>query len=112
ETLLITPVGRSQIALGKFLALMAVCLMSSLSAVTGFILAGVSHFGAFSKLFEHGLGMGLPEILTIVLVLIPTAAFFASMLIAISTYAKNPREAQSYLAGVSFVVLMPAVFGQ
>lgn len=112
ETLLITPVGRSQIAFGKFLALMSICLMGSLSALAGFILAGVSGWSGFAGLFEHGLGFGPAEVGVIVLALIPTVAFFASLLIAISTYAKNPREAQTYLSLVSFIVIMPAVFGQ
>jgi sodium transport system permease protein len=112
ETLLIAPVGRSQVAFGKFFALMTICFLSSFSALVGFIFAGLSGAPLFAKLFPKGLGIGAPEIGTILLILIPTVAFFASLLIAISTYAKNPREAQSYLALVSFVVIMPAVFGQ
>ncbi len=112
ETLLITPIGRSQIAFGKFLALSTVCACSSLSAVAGVIIAGVSGAPIYAKLFPQGLGFGLPEIATIIIVLIPTVAFFASLLIAVSTYAKNSREAQGYLAIISFVVLMPAIFGQ
>lgn len=112
ETLLIAPVGRSQIALGKFLALGTICFLSSTSVLMGFIIAGVSGSSMFSKMFPHGLGMGAEQIGAIFLVLLPTVAFFASMLIAVSTYAKNAREAQSYLTLVSFVVLMPAIFGQ
>lgn len=108
ETLLIAPVGRTQIAFGKFFALCSICLISSLSALLGFIVAGLGGM----KIFEHGIGIGLPAFVTILLVLLPTVAFFASILLAISTYAKNAREAQSYLAMVSFVVILPAIFGQ
>ena len=34
------------------------------------------------------------------------------MLIAVSTYARNSREAQTYLALINIVVLLPAVFSQ
>jgi sodium transport system permease protein len=112
ETLLITPVGRSQIAFGKFLSLATICFLSSFSALLGFIIAGVSGSNLFAGLFPHGLGFGAVQLLTILVVLLPTVAFFASMLIAVSAFAKNPREAQSYLALISFVVIMPAVFGQ
>lgn len=34
------------------------------------------------------------------------------MLLAVSVFARNMREAQSYLSLLSFVVLMPALFSQ
>lgn len=112
ETLLIAPVGRSQIAMGKFLSLATICLMGSLSALLGFVIAGLSGLDIFSKLFPKGVGISLGQVGVIVLVLIPTVAFFAGMLLAISTLAKNSREAQSHLAIVSIVVMMPAMFSQ
>jgi sodium transport system permease protein len=39
-------------------------------------------------------------------------AFFASVLLAVSTYAKNSREAQTYMGTVYLIVLLPAVFSQ
>ncbi len=112
ETLLITPVGRSQIAFGKFLSLCAICLTSSLSAFMGIVVAGSSGMGMFSKLFPHGLGLNGIQFATILIVLLPTVAFFASLLLAVSAFAKNPRESQSYLGLISLFVLMPAMFGQ
>ncbi|MBX3095613.1 MAG: ABC transporter permease [Fimbriimonadaceae bacterium] len=112
ETLLITPVDRGQIAIGKFLAVGAVCLMSSLSALMGFVIAGLSGIPQFKGVFPNGLEIGATEFVLILLALLPTVAFFASLLLAVSTYAKNAREAQSYLALISFVVIMPAIFGQ
>jgi len=32
--------------------------------------------------------------------------------LTLSTFARNPREAQSYLAGLSFLILMPAMMSQ
>jgi sodium transport system permease protein len=37
---------------------------------------------------------------------------FASLLLTFSTYAKNPREAQSYISLASFIVVVPAAFSQ
>jgi sodium transport system permease protein len=112
ETLLITPVKRSQIAMGKFLALATICFLSSFSALMGVVIAGMSKAQMYSKLFPNGLGINAGQLLTMLVVLIPTVAFFASMLIAVSAFAKNTRESQSYLALISLVVLMPAIFGQ
>lgn len=112
ETLLIAPIGRSQIALGKFLALCVICSLSSLSSLLGLAIAAGSHLSAFETLFPKGLGIGPVEVGVILIELIPMVALFASVLIAISAYAKNPREAQSYLAIVNLFVIMPAVFSQ
>lgn len=112
ETLLITPVKRSDIAIGKFLALCAVCIAGSLSALLGVIIAGSSGMSIFHTVFPNGLGLGPGQIGAIILTLIPTVAFFASLLLAVSTKARNTREAQQYYAVVNLVVLMPAIFSQ
>ncbi len=112
ETLLISPVSRSQIAWGKFMALGLVCLMSSLSSLLGVILIGILPTNLAHNLFPDGIKLGLVSILTIGAVLIPLVVFFAGLLLAISAYAKNMRECQTYLTLVSFVVLLPAIFSQ
>ncbi|HVT14167.1 MAG TPA: ABC transporter permease [Fimbriimonadaceae bacterium] len=111
ETLLITPVDRNQIALGKFFALTAICFCSSLSALMGIVIASLSRAPIYAKLFPNGLGLSGIQIGTMVLVLIPAVAFFGSLLLAISAFAKNTREAQSSMGLVSLVVLIPALFG-
>jgi sodium transport system permease protein len=112
ETLLITPVARTQIVLGKFLALSVVCLLSSLSSLVGLAaFAAVKPKGS-ELMFKDGLGVTPQSALLTLVLLIPLVAFFASLLIAISTYAKNTREAQTYLGLASFVVIMPAMFSQ
>lgn len=112
ETLLITPVARTQIAIGKFLSLAVICFLSSFSALLGVIIAGSSGLPMYQKVFPNGLGLNAGQIATMIGVLIPTVAFFASLLIAVSAFAKNTREAQSHLAIISLVVLIPAIFGQ
>jgi sodium transport system permease protein len=112
ETLLITPLNRRDIAMGKFFALCAVCISGSLSALLGVIIAGSSGLPIFHTVFPHGLGIGASQIGAIIVTLVPTVAFFASLLLAVSTMAKNTREAQQFLALVNLVVLMPAIFSQ
>lgn len=112
ETLLISPVSRRDLALGKFLALASICFLSSMSAILGVVVAGLSGVPLFKAAFPNGLGFGLLEFATMVVVLIPTVSLFAGILLAVSSYAKNLREAQQYLAIVNIVVLMPAIFSQ
>jgi len=112
ETLLITPVGRNQIVMGKFLALSGVCFLSSASCLAGMVLAAMLKTPGSQEMFKDGFGVTPIAAATIILMLIPLVAFFASILIAVSSYAKNPREAQTYLAIVNFIVIMPAIFSQ
>jgi len=76
------------------------------------ILASVLKLSGTKEMFQGGFGVTPVAAGTIILVLLPLVAFFASILIAISSYAKNPREAQTYLAIVNFIVIMPAIFSQ
>ena len=112
ETLLITPISRTQIVWGKFLSLATVCLVSSLSGLLAVFVAAASHLPGTKTMFPDGAGISPQSVGAIILVLIPTVALFASVLIAISTFAKNSREAQTYLSLASMVVMMPAIFSQ
>ena len=112
ETLLITPVGRNQIVIGKFLSLAAVCFLSSISCLVGMVVASSPFLPGSKEMFSGGFAVTPLAAGTIILLMLPLVAFFASVLIAISSYAKNPREAQTYLAIVNFIVIMPAIFSQ
>ncbi|HVL37977.1 MAG TPA: ABC transporter permease [Fimbriimonadaceae bacterium] len=112
ETLLITPVRRTEIVLGKFFALALVCLLSALSSLVGLALYATVKPQGSELLLKGGMGVSPMAALVIFLVLLPTVALFASLLVAISSYAKNTREAQTHLGLVSFIVLMPAIASQ
>ncbi len=105
ETLLLSPVSRNDIVAGKLAALSLVCLLSSLSAVAGVALSSV-----ISRSGTEVLKIDGQSFLAILALVLPLVAMFATVLFAVSTWAKNMREAQTYLTSVSFVVLMPAVF--
>ena len=50
-------------------------------------------------------------VLMIATLLLPLAAFFAAMILAFAIRAKSFKEAQSALTPLSFVVILPVVFG-
>jgi sodium transport system permease protein len=112
ETLLITPVTRQAIAFGKFCALGSVSLASCISALAGVLIMGVAPIPMTQKLFESGLSLSPASIFAIAVTIIPLVMFFAGILLAVSTFARNQREVQSYLSLLSFVVLIPAIFSQ
>lgn len=112
ETLLITPVRRTDIVLGKFLALGLISLMSSMSSLIGMALVAIIKPPGTEIMFKSGFGLTPTSALLIFAVMVPLVALFSAILVAVSSYARNPREAQTYLTQVSFVVIMPAVFSQ
>lgn len=112
ETLLIAPVRRTHIVLGKFLALSVVCIVGSISGLLGFVVKMLLTGSGGDKMFSGGLGLTAVGGLEVFLILLPLAATFAGLLIAVSTYARNTREAQTYLGLLNLVVIVPAVFSQ
>lgn len=112
ETLLISPVSRRDIALGKFLSLFTVGTTSSLSSMIAVLVMGLLGGPAAKIMMPNGFSLSAPTILAMLLVILPLAAMFAGLLLAVSAYSRNTRECQTYLSLLSFVVIMPAVFSQ
>jgi len=112
ETLLITPVSSTEIALGKFLALGVQCLVSSLTTLVCVVVLGALNLPSTRSLFPNGATPTPAHIVSILAVIVPLTAMFAGILLSVCAYARNTREAQTYLTLISFVVLMPAIFSQ
>lgn len=126
ETLLCSPVGRVDIVLGKFLMV----LTGSLSAM-GFMLLSMGTTAFFAGSFlGGGAGRGqafagaqapapagfMPMIdpvglLGVVAMVFPVAVLFAAVAFTIALFAKSYKEAQSYLAPLMIVVILPAIIG-
>ncbi|MDK9701111.1 MAG: ABC transporter permease subunit [bacterium] len=111
ETLLLSPAGRSELALGKFMTVMVASLVTSVLTI---ISIGVSTSGMLmtipmevqSKLNIH---IDATMIITVLVLMIPLSAIFASLLLAIALNAKSYKEAQSYIQPLMIVVILPAI---
>ncbi|TJY61094.1 ABC transporter permease [Sinimarinibacterium sp. CAU 1509] len=103
EPLLITPVSRAQIMLGKMLATSAYAGASLMICVAAFV---VSLGQIPVELTGFALALPLRTALMIVIVVLPIALLAASTQTVVAAMAKSFREAQTYL---QFLVLLPAV---
>lgn len=112
ETLLVSPVRRAAVALGKVLALMVVCFLGSMTTVAAVILVGALRLPVTQALFPTGMAINPLDVLAIVVLLASLVAFFASLLVTVCARSRNIREAQTYLGGLSFVIILPAIFSQ
>ncbi len=117
ETLLIAPVGRNEVVLAKFLT---VALAGAVTALLNLVSMGLTCWKLAGPLSDPtgtaALGGDLmamtapnPEmILWMVLLLIPLAAFFAAVCLALAVVARSMKEAQYYLTPV-YLVTLPLV---
>ncbi len=110
ETLLVSPASRRDIVLGKFSAVVAVCLVSSILSIVGLVIPFKSGIKAFDWIAKGGLTLDPMAMVAVVVVLLPLSVLFAGMLLTISTFAKNQKEAQTYLGSLFPIVMIPAFF--
>lgn len=120
EALLVAPVRRSEIVAGKFLATLATGLSAAFMAILGVVLGGALLRGVFlPRLGEEATEMAAvmggavnlrPEGFWILLgSALLLAAAVAALLMAVAMFARSFKEAQSYVAPLSFVMIVPAL---
>lgn len=100
ETLLVMPVSRRDMAIGKFCTVTATALVSSVLSVVGLFWPFYVKLPMFAWMSAEGLTLGAPAIAAILLVQIPLAVLGAGVLLALSTWARNQKEMQTFLAPV------------
>lgn len=116
ETLLISPASRTEIVLGKFLTVLlfsistAVLNLLSLGGTGKYMvsLAGTGR-GVASRLGD----LSLPPVSSIAWVLVmllPLAALFSALCLALATFARSNKEGQYYLTPVLMVTMGLTVF--
>ena len=109
ETLLLTPVTRTELVLGKFLTVLTSSLATALITVVsmGVWMSLISHFVELKALKEAVGTIGILDLSLILLMLIPLAAVFSSVVLAISIYARTFKEAQNYMGPLTMLAFMP-----
>ena len=110
ETLLLAPLPRSSIVLAKFLMLFTVGLTSALLMVAS--MGALLFFFAAAipgDLAQMARSMGVLDLAMIALMLVPTSAIFAAILLSISVYAKSYKEAAGLISPLIIVTILPTM---
>ena len=115
ETLLVSPVSRRELVLGKFGAVVIATLLSSILSLLGLILRVSLGGPLFGGSGDSGSGLKLSgmAMAAMFLVQIPLAVMGAGLLLCVSTFARNQKEASTYLMPVmmfSSVAAMMTMF--
>ena len=113
ETILASPVARSELVVGKFLTVMTASVSTaalSLASLAATYLATPKSFAQMGRAgasFQIAIsGKGVAAVL---LMILPVAVMFAAALLAIAVLARSYKEAQSYISPLMIVVILPAV---
>lgn len=111
ETLLLTPVSRVSIVLGKFFVIMTTGIVTALITVLSlalwsYLIGELANVEVVKRILSS---VGVGDLLLILLMLIPVSSIFAALLLAISIYARSFKEAQNYMGPMSLLGFMPVM---
>ena len=109
ETLLLAPIPRHQVVLGKFLAVFCggiiAVLLNLASLGTWLAIKAGELRGIIGTLIGS---IDLLDLVLLALMLIPVAAMFAALLLSISIFARNSAEASTLISPFGIVLIVPA----
>lgn len=107
ETLLVCPARRIELVLGKFVVVVLAAIVAALLNVASL---SVTLGAGFLDIPGMALRFDLAAALVTLLLMLPTAAIFASILLSVSIFARSFKEAQSYTIPFNFLIIIPAFF--
>jgi len=108
-TLLVSQLSRTEIVVGKFLAVLTVSLISSLLSAAG-LMIGIRLFG--SGLIPTGasssalFALDLPAFGWMLVVLVPLAVILAALVVIVGSFARSQKEASTYLLPIYMVIVL------
>jgi sodium transport system permease protein len=122
ETLLCSPISRTDIVLGKFLMVLtsslAAMVLSLTSMTLSFIVGGMLMANKVPAAAAQAAATSTPlpmvdpaGVLGVLAMVLPVAVLFSAILFTVSLFAKSFKEAQSYVGPMIIVVIMPAIIG-
>ncbi len=122
ETILCSPVARSDLVLGKFLMVLTAALatvawsllsMGASLAIGGALLGRAGGAAAIAAKGAAGVVPSLDPLggLLALAMVVPVAVLFSAVLMALSLFARSVKEAQSYVSPLIIVIITPAMMG-
>jgi sodium transport system permease protein len=112
ETILSSPASRFDIVMGKFIVIVLFSISTALLALFGVLfmvyLLPKTEMDVAGVVMDM---MGPRSIFLIMSMVLPVAAFFAAVSLAISVFAKSFKEAQSMIAPLNIIIILPAMVG-
>ncbi|HPS37840.1 MAG TPA: ABC transporter permease subunit/CPBP intramembrane protease [Candidatus Cloacimonadota bacterium] len=112
ETLLVSSAHRNEIVIGKYLTIITIAMINVLVNLISLFFSA-KYMASQGGLETAGVRMPLQGFVVLFLALIPLATLFAAVLLSISTFSRNMKEARSYeqpLLTISMLLAMISFF--
>lgn len=113
ETLLISPARRVELVLGKFGTILMFSIGTALMNLVSMGFTGRHMASAIGNGMTETINLELPgltSIMWLLILLVPLAALFSALCLALATFAKSTKEGQYYLTPLLMVVLGLTMF--
>jgi len=105
-SLLVSPIRRSSIILGKVFSLMVIAGLSSIISVISMIIFMPQILGGDMEAAGVSVNMSLEQMLMLATLLILIAFMYATIIVLISVFAKSVREANTYIYPVYMLLMV------
>lgn len=109
-TMLVTPIRRSDIAVGKILALAAITVLSGASSTLGTILSLPNLMGGAAGEMDANI-YGVRDYLLLAAVILSTVLLLVTLVALLSAFAKTVKEAQTYAVPLMILVMVLGITG-
>ena len=109
-TMLVTPLRRSDIAVGKILALAVITVLSGASSALGTILSLPNLMGGAAGEMNANI-YGVRDYLLLAAVILSTVLLLVTLVALLSAFAKTVKEAQTYAVPLMILVMVLGITG-
>ena len=109
-TMLVTPIRRSDIAVGKIIALAAIALLAGCSSTLGTILSLPKLRGDAADHISGDI-YGIGDYLILGAIILSTILLLITLISLVSAFAKSVKEAQTYVMPLMILVMLIGVSG-
>ena len=109
-TLLVTPLGRSELAAGKILSLAVLSFLSGIITAAATILALPNLMGGAEEMIDAGI-YGAADYALLAAVILSTILLIVALISIVSAFAKTVKEANTAVMPLMIVVMLVGVSG-
>lgn len=111
ETLLVSPASRGEFVIGKYLVILTTGIVAALLSMASLTFS--MNYMADEMLSELttellALEFDFEMVILIIMIVLPLAGIFASVLLSVSIFARSFKEAQSYITALNMFIILPA----
>jgi len=111
ETLLVSPASRGEFVIGKYLVILTTGVVAALLSMASLTFS-MNYMAdeMLSKMTTELLAIefNFEMVILIIMIVLPLAGIFASILLSVSIFARSFKEAQSYITALNMFIILPA----